>query len=129
MCTFSIEMIPRAHLEEVQVAIVVYRPLKVVPQVEFFNNLSNKTLIKCRVFPDKAFCKAEIPSLDVLVVVTFISNMGIPRSITKSFSLPLNLCVDISDPSKDNDQHKLILNLNQTPVGLSLLFPGNYFRI
>lgn len=123
MCAVSIDVLPQAPFDEVQISFFVNPPLKVEPQAKFFANLSERTALECHVFLDEP---TEIPSLNLQVVATFISNVGIPRNIAKSALLPLKLVAETCAPHKENE-HKITLSINQSPaVGLSNLFPGEY---
>ncbi|RZC35649.1 PTHB1 [Asbolus verrucosus] len=119
MCSISIDILPQALFEEVQITVFAQHPLKIEPQLEFFNNLSEKTLMNCYAFMDES---GEVPSLNLQVVASFISNLGVPRCVTKYAMLPLNLVLETCPPVKDSEC-KVTLNINQSPVGLSVLFP------
>ncbi|EFA12827.1 Protein PTHB1-like Protein [Tribolium castaneum] len=119
ICPISIDIMPHTLFEEVQVTVVVDYPLKVSPQTEFFHNLSEKTTMTCCVFMEKP---EEVSSLNVQVVASFISNLGVPRSVMKCAMLPLNLVLETCAPCKESEC-KVTLNINQSPVGLSALFP------
>lgn len=120
MCSILIDILPQTLFEEVQITVFVQYPLKVEPQIAFFNNLSDKTSMNCHVFMENA---GEVASLNLQVVASFISNLGVPRSVMRCAMLPLNLVVETCPPLKDSDC-KVTLNINQSPVGLSVLFPG-----
>ncbi|XP_044271066.1 protein PTHB1 [Tribolium madens] len=122
-CPILIDIIPQTLFEEVQVTVFVEYPLKVCPQTEFFTNLSEKTTMSCRVFMEKP---EEVSHLNVQVVASFISSLGVPRSVMRCATLPLNLAVETCPPCKDSEC-KVTLNINQTPVGLSVLFPEYTF--
>ncbi|XP_063927791.1 protein PTHB1 [Zophobas morio] len=123
MCSISIEISPQALFEEVQITLLAQYPLRVEPQIEFFNNLSEKTSMNCYAFMEGV---GEVVSLNVEVVASFISSLGVPRSVTRSAMLPLNLVLETCPPLKDSDC-KVTLNINQSPVGLSVLFPEYTF--
>mgnify|MGYP005985033247 FL=1 len=120
MCSISIEISPQALFEEVQITLLAQYPLRVEPQIEYFINLSEKTSMICYAFMEGV---GEVVSLNVEVVASFISSLGVPRSVTRSAMLPLNLVLETCPPLKDSDC-KVTLNINQSPVGLSVLFPG-----
>lgn len=120
MCSISIDIVPQASFEEVQITIFAQYPLKIEPEIEFFHNLTEKTSMNCFAFLDSI---GEVASLNVQVVASFISNLGVPRTVTRSVMLPLNLVLETCPPLKDSDC-KVTLNINQSPVGLSTLFPG-----
>jgi hypothetical protein len=65
----------------------------------------------------------EVASLNVQVVASFVSNLGVPRSVTRSAVLPLSLVAAPCPPLKDGDC-RVTLNINQSPAALSVLFPG-----
>lgn len=123
MCTINVDLMPQATcFEEVQVAISVQSPLKVVPQVEFFDNLSEKTTFQCNVFVNEPY---EVGSLQVDVVVSFIASTGAPRTISKTVMLPLKLVLETCQPQRESE-HKITLSLNCSPAPLAVLFPGKH---
>ncbi|KAG5900310.1 hypothetical protein JTB14_026318 [Gonioctena quinquepunctata] len=119
MCAITIDILPQILFEEVQITVAVLPPIKVHPRAQFFSNISQKSSFTCYAY---LFDDSEIPSLNVDVVATVITNLGIPRSISKSGFLPLELAAESGEPKEDS-VHKIILGINQTPVPITRLFP------
>ncbi|XP_019878207.2 protein PTHB1 [Aethina tumida] len=119
MCTIKIDILPQALFEEIQISYSVQQPIKVSPQVEFFSNLSERTSINCHCFLAD---NMEICSLNFTVMASFISSLGVPRTITKVAMLPINLALETCAAQKENE-HKITININDSPVPLTVLFP------
>lgn len=120
MCAVAVDVVPHTVQEEVQISICVQSPLMVVPEVQFYNNLQERTSFTCYVFLNEA---CEIPSLNIEAVATVISNVGMPKTLFKSSVLPVNLVYELCLPQKDSN-HKITININQSPTSLVSLFPG-----
>lgn len=120
MCSISIELDPQTQFEEIQISVLAPFPLRAEPSAEFFNNLCEKTVLNSWIFPNES---GEIATLEVKVLVSFINNIGIPRTITKTVMLPMELVMEGCAPQKEGEC-KLTLNINQSPVALPQLFPG-----
>ncbi|KAJ8974955.1 hypothetical protein NQ317_016477 [Molorchus minor] len=118
MCAITIDILPQIIFEEVQVAISVHRPLKVIPDVQFYTDLTEKTSFKCYAY---LYEVKEVPSLSVDVITTVISNLGIPKVIQKTGILPMKLALEVSQAQKDAE-YKITLNINQSSVPLATLF-------
>lgn len=119
-CTVIIDVLPQALYEELHLSVVVRKPLKVLPESQFFTNLSERSEVICKVYLENDF---DVPSLVLEVIASFISNLGIPKVITKAVNLPLRLVMDTCNAIKENE-NKVILNINKNLVPLSTLFPG-----
>ncbi|KAJ3626277.1 hypothetical protein MTP99_016789 [Tenebrio molitor] len=119
MCSISIDILPQAQFEEVQIAVLAQHPLKIEPPLEFFHNLSDKASMTCSAFVEGV---GEVASLNVQVVASFVSSLGVPRSVTRSAVLPLSLVAAPCPPLKDGNC-RVTLNINQSPAALSVLFP------
>lgn len=120
MCTIKIDILPQALFEEIQISYSVQQPIKVSPQVEFFSNLSERTSVNCHCYLAD---NMEICSLNFTVMASFISSLGVPRTITKVAMLPINLALETCAAQKENE-HKITININDSPVPLTVLFPG-----
>lgn len=119
-CSVTVDISPQAVFEEVHLSVIVQKPLKAAPEAQFFSNLSERSEVKCKVYLENDL---NVPSLELEVNVSFISNLGVPRVLRKVAHLPLTLVVDTCSAVKDND-NKIILNINKSIVPLSALFPG-----
>lgn len=119
-CTIIIDVLPQALFEEIHLSVIVRKPLNVTPESNFFKNLSKRTEVICKVYLENDF---DVPSLELEVIVSFISNLSVPRVINKIASLPLTLFMDTCSAIKENE-YKMILNINKNLVPLSTLFPG-----
>ncbi|CAH0555835.1 unnamed protein product [Brassicogethes aeneus] len=119
MCVIKIDVVPQAVFEELQLSYCVKTPLKVTPQVHFFTNLSERTSVNCHCFLDESY---EVCSLNLTVVASYISSLGVPRTLTKNVMLPITLAVDSCAAQKDS-AHKVTVNVNESPVPLTVLFP------
>lgn len=119
-CHVMVDILPQAIFEEVHLVVTVRKPLKVEPETQYFSNLSDRIQFECKVyFHDES----DVVSLDLDVYVSCISNLGVPRVITKTANLPLNLTAETVPANKDNEQ-KITLNINKDHVPLHILFPG-----
>lgn len=124
MCSVTVDLLPQAVLEEVQVAVSVRKPLKSSKESEFYPRLSEKTRLSFHVYLDELL---EIPSLEMRVEVVYVSNMRMPRVISRRVRLPMKLVMETCGVQKEA-QHKITLNINQNQVPLSTIFPGKLFR-
>ncbi|CAG9760691.1 unnamed protein product [Ceutorhynchus assimilis] len=118
MCGINIELVAQLVFQEIQVSVLVQKPLKVVPCSHFFSNLGNSTRFSSYVFLDEAL---DVPSLEASIKISVITSLGIPRTITKLAMLPIHLVLESCTPEKDN-KHKITLVTNQPPIGLNNLF-------
>ncbi|KAK9889617.1 hypothetical protein WA026_006991 [Henosepilachna vigintioctopunctata] len=120
MCSLTIDIIPREHLEELQITILVQRPLKCIPDSFFFYSLSERTQCRCDIFLNEDL---DVPTLRCEVVATFVSDTGVPRNLTRYAMLPLALAMKFCQPQKESGI-KINLNLNRDAVPVAVLFPG-----
>lgn len=120
MCSVTVDLLPQAVLEDVQVVVSVRKPLKSSKKSEFYGTLSERTRLSFHVYLDELL---EIPSLELGVEVVYVSNMRIPRVISRRIRLPLKLAMETCGAQKEA-QHKITLNVNQNQVPLSTIFPG-----
>ena len=120
-CKICIEILPQVIFEEVNVSVSVQKPILVEPETTFLSNLYEATKFYCNAYMEHGF---NVVSLDVDVMVSFISSMGVPKVFQKKATVPLRLVMDICQPEKEN-KYKFTLNINQNPVPLTTLFPGN----
>ncbi|XP_018575245.1 protein PTHB1 [Anoplophora glabripennis] len=119
MCTVTVDIFPHTVYEEVQISVLVQNPLTAVPQVQLYTNLSEKTSFTYYVFLNEV---CEVPSLNIEVVATAVSSLGVPRTLFKTSALPVNLVYQLCKPQKDNS-HRITISINQSPVSLATLFP------
>ncbi|XP_050305272.1 protein PTHB1 [Anthonomus grandis grandis] len=119
MCRVTIKLQPQRNFQEVQVSVYVLRPLKVVPSIHFFSNLCDGKTLESHVFVDEA---QDVPSLELEIKVSLITNLGVPHAISKKTMLPATLILEACSPEKENT-HRITLIINQSAVGLSKLFP------
>nr|XP_023015826.1 protein PTHB1 [Leptinotarsa decemlineata] len=119
MCAITIDVIPQILFEEVQVTVSVLPPLKVYPKTHFFSSISERSSFTCYAFLND---DCDVPSLNVDVAATIISNLGIPRCISEATFLPLRLVSEIGEPQKDAE-HKITLLINQASLPIARLFP------
>lgn len=118
MCRINIDVIPQILFQEVQISVLVQRPLKVVPNSCFYSNLHEKSSLTCHAFLDEAL---DVPTLLVEVKASIISNLGVPRTLSRISTLPITLVLEGCAVEKEN-RHKITVSTNQPPVGISTLF-------
>lgn len=118
--TATIEIIPNAIFEEVNLSVTVQKPLIANPQSFYYNNLIETTTFTCSIHIGDSFA---IPNLELEVIVSFITNLGVPRICSRKANVPLRRLYESCAPMKDN-QYKITLNLSQNSVPLMELFPG-----
>ncbi|XP_030761020.1 protein PTHB1 isoform X2 [Sitophilus oryzae] len=118
MCCVTIDIVPQVSIQEAQLALLVQRPLKIVPNSMFYSNLSEKTSITCYVFPDES---TEVPTLALEVKLSVISSLGVPRALSRTTFLPMSLIMEPSIPEKENT-HKITLSTSEAPIALPTLF-------
>ncbi|XP_044755143.1 protein PTHB1 [Coccinella septempunctata] len=118
MCQLTIDIMAHNRIEELQLTILVRRPLKCIPATFFKTDVKEKLQFTCDIFLDE---ELEIPNLNCEVVASFISDSGTPRNVRKTTEIPLGLVVKFSPPEKDNEV-KVNLNVNRDLVPLSVLF-------
>lgn len=120
MCLITVDLLPNSPFEEVQISLIVEPPLEAHPNIHFISNLEEKESFNSSVFLRKAM---QVASLELKVIVSHITTSGVPRILKKSVNLPLKLVMTADNPAKDAT-HKITLNINDQPVPLSTLFPG-----
>ncbi|KAI4461025.1 parathyroid hormone-responsive b1 [Holotrichia oblita] len=118
-CKVSVEISPNAIFEEVHLSVSVRKPLISIPSSEIYYNLTQTTSFNCFIYPSDSYF---IPTLELKVIASFITDLGVPRVCSKGTTLPLRLVYESCQPLKDN-KHKITLNLNETSVPLVELFP------
>ncbi|KAK9738823.1 PTHB1 N-terminus [Popillia japonica] len=117
-CKVSVEISPNAVFEEVHLSVNVRKPLTTIPSSEIYYNLTQTTSFNCFIYPNDNY---SIPTLELEVIASFITDLGVPRVCFKTATLPLRLVYESCPPLKDN-KHKITLNLNETSVPLIELF-------
>lgn len=119
-CEIIVEMTPLATLEEVQVIVCAAESFVVVPEVFFYSTLSERELAQFLIY-----CKGDrnVCSLDIDVIITFMTNTGVPKVSQHAARLPFWLIAESCAPQKEA-VHKIVLNINQAPVPLNTLFSG-----
>ncbi|XP_045474293.1 protein PTHB1 [Harmonia axyridis] len=119
MCQLIIDIIPHNRVGELQLSIMVHRPLKCSPTTFFHSNFKEKIQFVCDIFLDE---ELEVPTLKCDVVASIITENGSPRNLTKYVMLPLGLVVKFSPPQKESEV-KVNLSINRDLVPISVLFP------
>ncbi|XP_031350274.1 protein PTHB1 isoform X2 [Photinus pyralis] len=119
-CTVSVSVTPNVILEEIQVTILVQKPLKCTKQIEYYRSLTDKVTFESNVSVDTS--PRCCPSLNVEVISSVLTNLGVPKVIRKSVELPLRLFFCKTEVAKEN-RCKVTLDINQETVPLSILFP------
>lgn len=124
-CEIIVDMTPLATLKEVQVIVCAEETFVVAPQVFYCTSLSEKEstqfLIYCR--RDSNAC-----SLQIDVIISFMTGMGIPKVTTHTARLPFGFIADTCSPQKEAT-HKIVLSISQPSVPLSSLFSGGLKNI
>ncbi|KAF5296664.1 hypothetical protein FQR65_LT10204 [Abscondita terminalis] len=118
-CEVLVTLMPNIILEEVQVTAKVSKPLKCSNEIIFFKNLTQNAILETKVYFEEPL---PCSSLKLDVVVSYISNMGVPKVIKKTVNLPLQLLVNYSESTKEH-KRKIILNVVEEAPSLSQLFP------
>ncbi|KRT83422.1 hypothetical protein AMK59_4143, partial [Oryctes borbonicus] len=118
-CKVSVEIIPQAIFEEVHLSVTVQKPITVVPSSELYTNLTTTTSLICCIYIGASYA---IPNLEIEVVASYITNLGVSRVCTKTATVPLHLVYETCPPLKDG-QHRITLNLSENSVPLLELFP------
>lgn len=121
MCLVTTEILPQVSLEEVQISLLVSRPLKITPEIHFISNLMEKTICKSYAY---LFENLEISSLQIEVIATIVTVRGIPKCISESAMIPFKLVGELCQAERDAE-YKIILTLNQNPVPLPVIFSGS----
>ncbi|KAK4875042.1 hypothetical protein RN001_011464 [Aquatica leii] len=118
-CQVLVTLMPNIILEEVQVSTTVSKPIKCTNEIAFYKNLTQKTVFETKIYIEEPL---PCPSLKVEVIVSCISNLGVPKVIRKTAELPLKLLLSSSETIKDH-KHKIVLNVDKEVFSLSQLFP------
>lgn len=122
MCIISVELFPTAPFLEVQVSLSVQNPLRVEPNIHFINNLEDREKVISYVYQKDV---KEVGSLEVKVIVSHLTKLGVPRILVKSVSLPMKLVIVACPPGKESS-NKVTLNIDHTAPALAILYPGNF---
>lgn len=120
MSTVIIEISPQIALDEVQVSFLVPGPLRIIPQVHHFSNLMEKTFCVSYAHLHEHL---NIQSIELCIVTTVVTNLGIPSCLVEHVQLPLKWVAQIENGHKEAE-HKITLIMNQKPVPLTILFSG-----
>lgn len=121
-CQIIVEMTPLATLEEVQLIVCVAESFVVVPGVYFYSTMTGKELATFLVY-----CRTDrnVYSLQIGVILTFTTNMGIPKVLEYTAKLPFKFVANSCSPQKEA-VHKIVLSINQPSVPLNEIFSGTY---
>ncbi|XP_018324479.1 protein PTHB1 [Agrilus planipennis] len=119
MCHVSVELIPHVTFEELQLAVKVQSPLKTSIEAEFYTEVRETISFECDVFFEEAL---EVVSLEVMVVITCVSNVTFSRVLKKTATLPLKMAVQTCEPRKSGE-NRITLDLNKDALPLARLFP------
>lgn len=122
MSAITIEILPQVALDEVQISFLLPRALRVHPRIHHFSNLIEKTFCVSYAY---LYENIDIPSLELCIVATVVTNSGIPRSMVEYVHLPLKLVTRVENAVKEAE-HKVTLVINQKPVPLTVLFSGRW---
>lgn len=122
-CLANIEITPKNQLEDVQITVHIQKPIKVIPEVECYSSLNEKTTLQCSFYADPKLTQTNMSSLFFEVIVTYTTNIGVPGVLRCKERIPLNLAVKTCQPQKDS-AFKIILTVNQSPAPLNALFSG-----
>lgn len=120
MCSVSIELFPNSPFLEVQIALFVHHPIKVEPNIHFINNLKDKEKVTFFVYQKEA---KEVATLEMNIVISHITRMGVPRVLTKIATLPMKLIMMMC-PVQHESLYKITLHINETTLPLSTIFEG-----
>ncbi|KAK5644334.1 hypothetical protein RI129_005634 [Pyrocoelia pectoralis] len=118
-CIVSVTITPNVILEEVQVTILVQKSLRCTKEIEFYASLTQKETFESKVYLDQSSCCS---SLNMEIISSMITSVGVPKVIRKSIELPLRLFFCKTEIGKEN-RYKILLDINQETVPLSILFP------
>lgn len=124
VCYVTVNLSPHsahAPLTKVQVTLVVQTPLGADPSSHTIPSLSEAYQVASYIMVKNADPQF-VWSLEVSVIVSYMTASGIPRLLHSNCQLPLRLVAHPSSPAKEADI-KLTLNTNIPVVNLVELFP------
>ncbi|KAF5286639.1 hypothetical protein FQA39_LY16213 [Lamprigera yunnana] len=118
-CVVSVCLMPNVILEEMQVTATVYNPLKCTKEVGFYKNVTQKIVFETKVYIAESL---PCPNLTVDIVVSYVSNLGVPKVIRRTVTLPLKIFASYGGDIKDS-KYKITLDVDENIVPLSQLLP------
>lgn len=123
MCLITVELMPNAPFAEAQVSFESQHPIKVEPNVHFISNLEDKEKVISYAYLKEP---KEVASLEVKVIVSHITRLGVPRVIVKSVHLPLKLVMVTCRQSRESS-YKVTFNIDLALPPLSTIFEGTKY--
>lgn len=119
-CEIIVDMTPLASLKEVQLIVCAEESFVVVPEVSFYSTLGEKELAQFLVY-----CKKDknVNSLQIDVIITFTTNLGIPKVSQQIVRVPFKFIAKTCSPQKEA-AHKIVLCMNRPSVSLNTIFSG-----
>ena len=119
MVLVTVTLNTASPLTKVQVSLDAVSPVQVSQHTATFTSLTGSETV--RVYSYLSDYQI-VSSLDMGVVVTYLTQQGVPHSIHKTVQLPLSLVIKPCPPIKDAD-FKVTLSTNKPAVSLLELFP------
>ncbi|XP_067888703.1 protein PTHB1 isoform X2 [Heterodontus francisci] len=119
--SLKVTICSRLAIKDVKLSVCVQSPLAITQDQLSFATIEPGA---SRSVTLSVFLKENFPPADLGgdAAVSYSTPTGVPRIVQCTFSLPLNLICQPTQPSK-NAAHKIIIDTNKSPVNLSALFP------
>lgn len=124
VCYVAVNLSPHsahAPLTKVQVTVVAHSPLLADPPSHTIPSLSEVYQVASYISV-KGAASEYVWSLEVSVIVSYITASGIPRILTSTCQLPLRLVARPCNPAKEAEI-KITLNTNIPVISLTDIFP------
>lgn len=119
MVGVTIALHTASPLTKVRVNVSVVSPIAVSKPAVSFTSLTSSDTVQLHAYLTDSHI---VSSLQLGVVVTYITHQGVPHCVQKSVQLPLSLAIKPCPPIKDAD-FKVTLSTNKPAVSLLELFP------
>lgn len=126
-CQVTVDINPKIICDEIQIIFSVKLPLMASPASQFHSKLQDRLIVNSVItYPGEHYFIDTITSLTLEIVITYMTNNGIPRVLTRSLNLPLKLVANVCAPIKEAAV-KITLNTTEPVIALPQLYPGKWF--
>ncbi|XP_050536698.1 protein PTHB1 isoform X1 [Daktulosphaira vitifoliae] len=123
-CDVEVDLVPSLTTSCTQVSFLLTQPLKAIPSVLHFNNLSESVTIHTKIFRDNDDMISAVSSLYLLVFVYyFTEDSQVPGLVQQSIRLPLSMMYNVRPQTPVSDfMWSIKFSVDENPIALKLLF-------
>lgn len=118
MCRVLADVVTQSAVSKVQVLFVVEPPLTATKKCNMISSCCNKTTVATFVYPRNI---GVVSSLEIKVIVSYVSHNGVPNVIETKAALPLALILGPAPPTKEA-RYKLTVITNKPVCAVNQIF-------